>query len=86
LDPHSLQRAHVSVEAYPAGASPAGQLAWAERFVPALIAKPAVRGVFWNQLSDAEPHDFPHGGLADAAGESKPALEALAAIRRKHLA
>lgn len=85
-DPASRRQAHVSVAAHPAGATPAGQLAWIERFIPALVAKPAVRGVFWNQWTDAEPHDFPHGGLVDANGAAKPALEALAAIRRRHLA
>ena len=76
VDPLCRKPAHVAVEAHPRGASPAGQLAWVEQFVSLLVAKPAVRGVFWNQLSDAEPHDFPHGGLIDATGDSKPALEA----------
>ena len=86
MDPLSRKPAHVAVEAHPQGASPAGQLAWVEQFVSLLVAKPAVRGVFRNQLSDAEPHDFPHGGLIDATGDSKPALNALGAIRRQHLA
>jgi len=86
IDPLSRKPAHVAVEAHPRGASPAGQLAWVEQFVSLLVAKPAVRGVFWNQLADAELHDFPHGGLIDPAGDSKPALAALGAIRRQHLA
>jgi hypothetical protein len=41
--------------------------------------------VLWNQLSDAAPHFYPHGGLFDAENNPKPALEALQKIRHKHL-
>jgi hypothetical protein len=41
--------------------------------------------VLWNQLSDAVPHHYPHGGLFDAADKPKPALEALKQIRQKYL-
>ena len=53
------------------------QRQWIERVVPMLLTKPAVQGIFWNQFADNVPHDFPHGGLIDAAGNPKPALEAL---------
>jgi hypothetical protein len=46
------------------------------------LAKPAVRGVIWNQLCDSQPHDFPHGGLFDAGNQAKPALRKLASIRQ----
>jgi hypothetical protein len=59
------------------------QRAWASRFVPLALAKPAVEGVVWNQLCDNQPHDFPHGGLFDANGRSKPALRNLASLRQK---
>ncbi|MBX9790367.1 MAG: endo-1,4-beta-xylanase [Pirellulales bacterium] len=61
------------------------QAAWAERLVPSLLARPAVRGVFWNQWRDDEPHHWPHSGLVDASGRAKPALSSLAALRRRHL-
>ena len=51
--------------------------------VPMLLAKPAVQGIFWNQLADNFPHDFPHGGLIDAAGNPKPAIDALRKLRRQ---
>jgi hypothetical protein len=56
-----------------------------QRLVPLLLAKQSVQGIFWNQLQDARPHDYPHGGLIDAAGNIKPAVGALAAIRQQHL-
>lgn len=65
--------------------TPAVQQAWAARFVPLALAKPTVQGVVWNQLHDAQPHDFPHGGLFDAASKPKPALGTLTAIRKKYL-
>ena len=58
------------------------QRAWAARFVPLALAKPAVQGIVWNQLRDSQPHDFPHGGLFDASLEAKPALRTLAAIQK----
>jgi hypothetical protein len=61
------------------------QVEIAQRLVPLLLAKQSVQGVFWNQLQDARPHDFPHGGLIDAAGNIKPVVGALAAIRQQHL-
>ena len=51
-----------------------------------LLAKPIVHGIFWNQLLDSQPHEFPHGGLFDAAGSPKSALASIAAQRRAHLA
>ena len=53
--------------------------------MPLLLAKNAVQVVLWNQLSDAAPHHYPHGGLFDADDKPKPALEALQKIRQKYL-
>jgi GH35 family endo-1,4-beta-xylanase len=61
------------------------QREWVERHVPLVLAKSAVQVVLWNQLSDAAPHPYPHGGLFDAANNPKPALEALRKIRQKFL-
>ena len=58
-------------------ATPEGQRAWIEHYLPVLLAKQPVQGIFWNQLSDSAPHDFAQAGLFDAAGQPKPALEAL---------
>ncbi len=61
------------------------QQAWVARAVPLILAKSFVRGVIWNQLSDNEPHDFPHGGLFDTQGRPKPAMKTLGAIRHAYL-
>ncbi len=61
------------------------QQAWVARWVPLMLAKPCVAGVFWNQLRDAEPHEFPHAGLFGPQGGPKAALKTLAAIRHAHL-
>jgi hypothetical protein len=65
--------------------SPATQAAWIERHVPLLLAKSPVQVILWNQLSDAAPHHYPHGGLFDAQDQPKPALESLRKIRQQML-
>jgi hypothetical protein len=65
--------------------SGATQRAWIERYMPMLLAKTPVQVILWNQLSDAAPHYFPHGGLFDANEQPKPALEALRRIRQQYL-
>jgi hypothetical protein len=41
--------------------------------------------ILWNQLSDASPHVYPHGGVFDAQDKPKPALESLRKIRQQLL-
>jgi hypothetical protein len=53
---------------------------WAARYVRLILAKPGVQGIFWNQLRDDQPHDFPNAGLL-ADRRPKPALGTLAALR-----
>ncbi|MGD0897959.1 MAG: endo-1,4-beta-xylanase [Thermoguttaceae bacterium] len=66
----------------PAGTwTPETQQAWTARYVPLMLAKPSVLGVFWNQLRDSQPHDFPHAGLLGPRRAPKPALRTLAALR-----
>jgi hypothetical protein len=65
--------------------TPATQAAWIERHVPLLLAKAPVQVILWNQLSDASPHVYPHGGVFDAQDKPKPALESLRKIRQQLL-
>jgi hypothetical protein len=58
------------------------QRAWVECYLPMLLSKQPVQAILWNQLTDALPHDFAHGGLFDAQYRAKPALEVL---RKLHL-
>jgi hypothetical protein len=67
------------------GFSPAVQADWAASLAALALCKPYVRGVQWVHLADAEPHQFPHCGLVDAAGNVKPALLRLRELREKHL-
>jgi hypothetical protein len=69
----------------PGAWTPQTQEAWIQRLLPLLLAKPSVYGVFWNQLRDSEPHDFPHGGLFDLRRHPKPALRQLAGFRQTYL-
>jgi hypothetical protein len=65
--------------------SSATQLAWAEKFLPVLLAKQPVQGILFNQLLDSQPHEFAHGGLFDAEDRPKPILELLESLRGQHL-
>jgi hypothetical protein len=67
------------------GFTPAVQADWAAHFATLAVAKPYVQAVHWVHWSDAEPHQFPHCGLADAGGSPKPAVESLRELRAKHL-
>lgn len=82
-DPRSLNQAHVVPDGKPW--TNESQAHWVSHFVPLLLSKAYVHTVSWNQLSDSDPHEFPHGGLFDAQGNAKPAFSVLAHLRRKHL-
>lgn len=62
--------------------TPDFQAEWARRRLPILLAKNAVQVVTWSQLTDREPHTFPHGGLYDATKTEKPILGVLNELRR----
>ncbi len=53
------------------------QAEWIETFIPLLMAKPAVTGVYWNHFSDAAPHHFPNAGLLRPDGTPKLAYNAM---------
>jgi hypothetical protein len=76
----SLARRRVPLSA--GGWNLASQQTWIARYLPLILAKPAVHGVIWNQLRDSVAHDFPHGGLMDERCQAKPALRTLAALRQ----
>lgn len=86
FDPLARRETQVLPGLGAAGPSPENQRHWVERLVPLLLAKNAVQGVFWNQLTDSLPHDFPHAGLLDAEGNPKPAVDSLRYFRQQHLA
>jgi hypothetical protein len=85
VDPLSNSDLEVGTQNWKLGWTEAGQAEWIDLYLPLIIAKPAVTGVFWNHLSDANPHIFPHAGLINAKGEVKPAMHRIARQRRAYL-
>ncbi len=77
--------AHRRVKLPPDHWTPKSQQTWVTRYLPLLLSKPSVHGIYWNQLRDSEPHDFPHGGLFDLRRHPKPVLRQLESIRQAHL-
>lgn len=69
----------------PGGMSVDAQRTVVEQLVRILLAKKTVHGLIWNQLTDADPHEFPHGGLFDVNNSPKPLIGAIEAIRKSHL-
>jgi len=66
--------------------TPGWQQHWLERYLPLIFARPTVQAIIWNQLLDTDAVDFPHTGLVDSGGHAKPALAALAVLRKKYSA
>jgi hypothetical protein len=60
----------------------AAQVDWIDGVLPVLMAKQPVVGIFWKQLADSVPHEFPHAGLIRPDGTPKPALAHFIAHRR----
>ncbi|HUY90433.1 MAG TPA: endo-1,4-beta-xylanase [Pirellulales bacterium] len=83
--PAAKGRPQPIADAFPGGWSPENQAAWIKHYFPLFFAKPAVHGVFWNQLRDGETAEFPYAGLVDSGGNFKPAFTALSGLRRKYL-
>jgi hypothetical protein len=85
-DPQAVGNSRVVHRNGGAQSTPAMDQGLASHLVPLLLGKPAVHALVWNQLSDVEPHEFPHSGLLDRAGNAKPLLSVLGDIRKKLLA
>jgi hypothetical protein len=64
------------------GITPQWQREQAQWLIPLLVARQPMQAVIWNQWRDDRPHDFPHGGLNDAQGKPKVALEAMIEMRK----
>lgn len=85
VDPQCESDLEVERPSWKGAWTPETQADWLDQTLPLLLAKPAVIGVFWNQLSDAEPHRFPFAGLRDAGGVWKPGLQRIIDQRRTYL-
>jgi hypothetical protein len=84
-DAAAFGKSHIAPGAVTGGWSAEAQARWVREFVPLMLSKPAVQGIAWLAPPDDEPHDLPHGGLFDAKGVGKPALQALAGLRKEHV-
>jgi hypothetical protein len=67
------------------GYTPAVQAEWATSLGELALCKPFVQAVQWCHFSDRGSHQFPACGLVDADGKPRPALEALEAVRQRHV-
>lgn len=82
-DPLANQDLEVAAPVWKGECSEELQAEWIRTFVPLLMAKPAVTGVYWTHFSDALPHRFPHAGLLGPDGAPKPAFDAMQ--RQQHV-
>ncbi len=60
------------------------QTEWISLYLPLLMAKESVNGVFWSHFSDAASHEYPHAGLLRADGSPKPALHKIIEQRQSN--
>lgn len=75
-DPHSTSGLRVSRNGWRDSFSPESQADWIDLYVPLLMAKQSVVGIYWNHLTDAATHTFPNAGLMDVSGSAKIGLDA----------
>jgi len=83
-DPNQTTDLEVDARSWRLPVSEDAQAEWIDEYVPLLLAKPAVLAVFWNHLSDAQPHRFPHAGLVRTDGSGKPGLDRIVRQRERH--
>lgn len=63
--------------------SPATQAHWLNAVGALILARPCVHSLCWQRLADEpDPASQPSGGLLPASGPARPALAALAALRK----
>jgi hypothetical protein len=83
-DPHATTDLEVETPEWKEGWTEAAQAAWVDAYLPMLMAKQVVVGIYWAHFSDAVPHHFPHAGLLRADGTPKPALENFIKYRQEY--
>jgi hypothetical protein len=85
-DPNAKRDLEVDADHWRLPWSDAAQAEWVDQFLPLLMAKQAVVGIYWSHFSDAVPHDYPNAGLVNSAGGAKPALEHIIKYREAYWA
>lgn len=76
-DSQASDEIELDVEVWRTPWSNQAQADWIDTYVPLLMSKQSVVGIYWTHLADAAPHVFPNAGLIDASGTPKPAFERL---------
>ena len=56
--------------------SDVAQTEWIDAYVPMLMSKQSVVGIYWSHLADAAPHVYPNSGLLNTDGTAKSSLDA----------
>lgn len=84
LDPNASGALEVDSNSWKTPWSEAAQSEWIDTYLPLLVAKQAVTGIFWTHLSDAEPHEFPNAGLLNQSGQPKSVYESLRRHSQNH--
>ncbi|QDV48774.1 endo-1,4-beta-xylanase [Gimesia fumaroli] len=64
--------------------SEAAQAEWIDLYLPLLLAKPAVTGVYWSRFRDQDARRFPHSGLINSEGQAKPALKTITKYHQQY--
>ena len=83
-DPQSKSDLEVDVGHWKHDWSESAQADWIDLYLPLLMAKESVVGIYWAHFTDQKPHDFPHAGLLRADGAAKPILERFLKYRRTY--
>ena len=55
---------------------------WVKKFVPMLLAKQPVAGIFWSHLTDARPHRFPDAGVMADSTHPKTVFDQIVRVHR----
>ena len=84
-DPQASGNINIDSNGWKTAWSEQAQADWIDTYLPLLIAKQAVTGIFWTHLSDQAPHDFPNAGLLDQTGRPKQVFESLRLHSKTHL-
>ncbi|MDA0835135.1 MAG: endo-1,4-beta-xylanase [Planctomycetota bacterium] len=74
-DPRCRTDLEVGTQGWKGDWNEENQAAWVEMYMPLLLAKPSVVGIYWTHLSDQGTHECPHAGLFRADGSAKPVVE-----------
>jgi hypothetical protein len=85
-DPLADSGVIVEPEDWASGLDESFQAHWAAGYIALAVAKPFVRSVTWNELSDSLPHLYPNAGLFRADQTPKPILSWMKTFRRDLLA